>query len=111
MKRRGRGKALGGRGTATGGAESKKKGKGNREEEIGGGSKKVSRGGETTKEENRETDEGRGEIAEAKKDRRCLLSESGSTGSSCAGAVKELVEKGESETIGVSSIQEGDESD
>ena len=37
--------------------------------------------------------------------------ESGSIGSNCAGAKKELVEEDESRTIGNSTIRQGDESD
>jgi len=39
------------------------------------------------------------------------LLESGSIGSNCAGAKKELVEEDESRTIGNSTIRQGDESD
>jgi len=51
-----------------------------------------------------ETDEGRGRMAETKKDRRHLSSGSGSTGGGHTGTAKKLVEKGKSRTVGISSI-------
>jgi len=71
---------------------------------TGGGTEKVSRGGEITKGGSREIDEGRGEMVEAKTDKRHLLSESRLTGGGHIGAIQELVEEDESRTVGVSSI-------
>jgi len=94
---------LGGRGATTGRAESKKRGKGGREKERGGG--------EMSKRGSKETDEGREGTAETKRGRRHLSSGSRSTGGSHTGAEKKLVEEDESGTVGVSSVQGGDESD
>jgi len=82
--------------------ESKKRGKGGREKETGGGTEKISRGGETTKRGSKEADKCRGGVVEAKRGRQYLLSESGLTGSSCTGVVKELVE--EDKSISISSV-------
>jgi len=71
----------------------------------------VSRGGKTTKGGSREADEGRRGMAEATRSEQHLLSGSRLIGGCCTGAVKKLVEEDESRTSGISSIQEGDESD
>ena len=95
----------------TGKAESKKRGEGSREKETGGGTEKASGGRETTERRSGETDEGRGGTAETKRGRQHLPSESESTGGSRTGAEKKLVKEDEFRTIGISSVQGGDESD
>jgi len=110
-KTKGRGKTPGGRGVTMGRVESKKRGEGGREKETEEGTEEVSRKREATERGSGETDEGRGGTAETKRGRRHLLSGSGSTGNSCTGAVKKLVEEDESGIIGVSSVREEDESD
>ena len=64
-----------------------------------------------TERESGETDEGRGGTAVTKGGRQRLPSGSRSTGGGCTDAMKELVEEDESRTIGVSSVQGGDEFD
>jgi len=111
MKGRGRGKAPGGKGATTGGAESKKRDEGSREKKTGGETEEASGGRETTERESKETDKGSGGTAETKRGRRCLPLGSRSTGGGRTGAEKKLVKEDESGTIGVSSVQGGDESD
>jgi len=71
----------------------------------------VSGGRETTERGSGETDKGRGETAETKKGGQHLLSGSGLTGGGRTGAEKKLVKEDKSGTIGISSVQGGDESD
>jgi len=110
-KTRGRGKAPRRRGATTGGVESEKRDKGGSEEKTGKRTVKVSGGGETIKGGSREAEEGRGGTAEAKRDGRCLPSESRSTSDGYADTAKKLVEENESRTSGISSVRGGDEPD
>jgi len=107
---RGRSKASGRRGATMGGTESEKRGEGSGEEETGEGITEANGGGETTERGSREVDEGRGGTPETKRGGRRFPSGSRSTGGSCTGVAKKLVEENESGTIGISSIR-GDESD
>ena len=85
--------------------------KGGREKETEGGTEEVSGGREMTERGSRETDKGRGRTAETKRGRWRLLPGSGSIGGSYIGVAKKLVEEGKSRTVGVSSVQGGDEFD
>jgi len=91
--------------------ESKKRGEGGREKKTGGGTEKTSRRGKMSKEGNGEADKSRRKMAETKRSRRRLPSESRSIGNGRTDVEKKLVEEDESRTIGISSSDRGDESD